>query len=94
MGGDEFAIVGVRENSAEVKKLIDRINALSEEFNSSNDFVYKITFSYGVSIHSKEVTKDQLLSMADRNMYRHKDNYKKNNPDDSPFKDAKFVEMD
>lgn len=76
LGGDEFAVVGVRDSVDKVNKLIERVHELSREFNSKNDTVYNISFSCGVACHQDGLTQEQMVELADKQMYERKDEYR------------------
>ena len=72
IGGDEFSIIGERKDPSAVEVLIKRINLATEDFNLTGEKPYELNFSHGIAIYDDNITKDDLVMMADREMYRHK----------------------
>ena len=78
IGGDEFAVVGVRDSKDKINEFVTRVNTLADEFNSRNDTVYNISFSCGIACHEHGLTQEQMVEIADKQMYECKDRYRSN----------------
>jgi diguanylate cyclase (GGDEF)-like protein len=73
VGGDEFVVAG--ESSAiSIQHAVDRLKRAAEDWNAQPGRTYRLSFSYGLVTSSldKEETLEDLLSMADREMYEAK----------------------
>ena len=70
-GGEEFLIVLTNTNSTNAFKVIEKIRKLVEEKSFDyNDVKIKITASFGAySIINREITIDELINEADKNLY-------------------------
>jgi len=72
-GGDEFIILCERDSEDTIKELIDRIKTGISEIKSSHDLCFDISVSCGYSKwNSKKQNVDELIRVADENMYREK----------------------
>jgi len=69
MGGDEFVII-TRHLDADL--LVSKLEMAQTKLYERHDKPYKITFSYGWDLRSKNETSETLLKHADDNMYKMK----------------------
>ncbi len=74
MGGDEFAIIAVNEATHESHEMVRRVQEVTDDFNAKTERPYKISFSIGVVACDivPDCDIDELLSIADKLMYREK----------------------
>lgn len=77
-GGDEFAIIGMRNSEDEVKSFAEAVVASADSFNEVSGKVYKLSFSAGYALYKKGETESDFMIAADRAMYSIKKEYKKN----------------
>ncbi len=77
-GGDEFVITGHAKSREELDALIDGIQQTVRAVNSESPAPYEISLSMGYRICSKKdlLSVDSILSTADREMYRMKNEKK------------------
>jgi diguanylate cyclase (GGDEF)-like protein len=72
-GGDEFLIVLVDSTAIESEKVVDRINQHLTEWNTGSPLDgFQLSASIGIAEWHDGETLDEVLDVADRNMYRHK----------------------
>jgi diguanylate cyclase (GGDEF)-like protein len=76
MGGDEFAIVGHRNEKSEIAKLTEKINVDFKDYNNQGALRYKLTLSMGYSIFKEGDNEDTLMASADKDMYKNKSKQK------------------
>ena len=69
-GGDEFLVLGFPGNDPEAYK--DRTNQLFEEMNADSDLPFRLSISIGYTEYQAGQTLDELISIADRYLYRRK----------------------
>ncbi len=74
IGGDEFAVIGERNDRESVSQAIDHIKGAAMEFNSRYDLPYILEASIGYGILKKDETKtaSTLMMDADKSMYEEK----------------------
>jgi len=72
MGGDEFIIVGERNETGEIKQLMEEIYSSTSAYNQSHQKNYTLLPSMGYSVFGKDDTLDSFLAAADKEMYRNK----------------------
>jgi len=88
LGGDEFLLVFPESDTEGVKKILQRVLDTPRFRNMQNQKPYEISFSYGIVEVTEEnkYSLDELIELADRKMYQHKEEYKrsqKNKPSPS-----------
>ena len=80
MGGDEFFIIGQRDNRDEVLCLRDEILDNVRLYNERSNEPYSMCMSLGFAMLDKQIKRpDQFITAADINMYRNKEKKKANN---------------
>jgi len=78
--GDEFIVLLNINDPEDAKKYIDRLKHNFEEYYSSGQKPYKVTFSVGYGIFDfKDSTLDEVLRILDQRMYDNKREYYKHN---------------
>ncbi|MBM7555717.1 sensor domain-containing diguanylate cyclase [Halanaerobacter jeridensis] len=77
-GGDEFVIIFEDARANDAKTKLENIQAEFEKINQREDYQYQVSISYGVEEYFKdrEISVDELISMADGKMYKFKQKYK------------------
>jgi diguanylate cyclase (GGDEF)-like protein len=73
-GGDEFLVIFPDCNIKQADELWNRIAAELQRFNSTSDKSFQISFSHGFAEFSpsNNLSTDELISMADSEMYKEK----------------------
>lgn len=74
MGGDEFIAILADTNNSEIDNLCKEVEEILLERSKELDFSYVISSSYGYASRNvnQPETIDEIMQMADENMYRHK----------------------
>lgn len=74
IGGDEFAVMTVREPGIKLEELLARLNALAATFNDSGERGFRLRFSVGYAELNpgQSETLDDLVTRADAMMYQDK----------------------
>ncbi|MDO8281493.1 MAG: GGDEF domain-containing protein [Thermodesulfovibrionia bacterium] len=74
MGGDEFAIIPVVSTGERPDKIAERLKKYLELYYSKKNFGYKLSISIGIAYYdpNKPCSIDELLSRADKLMYKQK----------------------
>ena len=74
VGGDEFAVIGIRRNQEEVNEAISSIENKIYQFNELSDAPYNISLSIGCSTMTceKPMTMAEIINCADEKMYEQK----------------------
>ncbi|MEE9910925.1 MAG: diguanylate cyclase [Deltaproteobacteria bacterium] len=74
IGGDEFAVLVVDADEALMEKLLMRLYRLINNLNARKTAKSKVSISIGHAVydHAKPVTLDELISIADQQMYKMK----------------------
>lgn len=76
-GGDEFLVIMLVNDEAQLLEKIKRIHAKTEAFNDSRKNSYHLTFSIGFSIFDFDCdTYDSFLERMDKAMYIEKEKWK------------------
>lgn len=72
VGGDEFMMIIQQTNEVEVRHVIDRMAALTQEYNETSRL--KLSYAKGYEISTKEhyYVVDELTKRADEHMYKDK----------------------
>lgn len=80
MGGDEFMIILPNCTNNNSEKIAKKIGLEIEKFSESSKSRYKMSISYGCSTScpEKPINTDELIKIADSNMYLYKKIYKEN----------------
>ncbi|MGB9694866.1 MAG: MASE3 domain-containing protein [Caldisericaceae bacterium] len=88
-GGDEFVIVLNGMDIDQSTEVMAGIDSELNEFNEANAKPYKISISYGFAVFDPEkpVSLVELLSIADKAMYKEKDKFYENLRKRNQFKD-------
>jgi diguanylate cyclase (GGDEF)-like protein len=78
LGGDEFLLVFTDCTVVSAQKIIDKIQDKINDANTKNKKPFPVSFSYGFAecCPDKIITADELLAVADKQMYIHKTQYK------------------
>lgn len=81
-GGDEFILILHKVTTKEANIVLSRIQNKIDEFNRESQKPYKIQISYGFAEYSpsSNLTTEDLIKIADENMYKAKKEKKKNQP--------------
>lgn len=74
VGGDEFAVLALRESSQDVDSIFGRLADKLTQINEQRTVQYPISFSIGSSRSTRDsrVTLDELIEAADKEMYENK----------------------
>lgn len=74
LGGDEFLLILHNCNKEQVKEVIERIEYRMEQYNASEQKVYKISLSFGFAECGSgcSLSIDELIEIADKEMYQMK----------------------
>jgi diguanylate cyclase (GGDEF)-like protein/PAS domain S-box-containing protein len=74
LGGDEFLVIFPDCNIEQASELWNRITAELQRFNSTSDKSFQISFSHGFAefVPPSNLSADELISMADSEMYKEK----------------------
>lgn len=72
MGGDEFVVLGERNQTGEIIKVMDDISSAVTEYNDLHTNDYLLKLSMGYSVYHQEDTKNSFFANADQAMYRSK----------------------
>lgn len=82
LGGDEFLLIFPDCRLKEVKYIWERVEESLNDRNSNNDIEYNISASYGFAETDSEnaLSCDEIIQIADKRMYEHKRQTKKNMP--------------
>lgn len=69
-GGDEFIIIGHIKSEEELNTSLEMLNNSQEQFNKESS-LYKLSLSIGYRIYdnSSNISIDQIISEADKEMY-------------------------
>lgn len=80
LGGDEFLFIFPETNVNQAQEILDKINAQLNIINNSKKYPFIMSFSYGFSSYNefKCNNASALISFADKQMYKHKLNQRKN----------------
>ncbi len=79
-GGDEFIVAGISRDSRRSKSFLNKVNKYLAKYNGSSDKPYKVVASMGAGSvkASADFSMDDLIRVADREMYENKKEHKKN----------------
>ncbi len=74
IGGDEFAVFAIMNNTDNVNVILNRINLISENFNKSSSKPYYINMSLGIYpfVCNQEIWLSNILDNADELLYKQK----------------------
>lgn len=74
IGGDEFAVLALRESADDVQSILARLEESQSRINVKRSVEYPISFSIGVarSTREKRLTLEELTEIADQAMYENK----------------------
>lgn len=79
IGGDEFAIVMISTDKAQVESLCENLDEYISQYNTHNQaFNIKISIGYAFNEHSLGEM-ESIFTEAEKNMYQHKRSKKENN---------------
>ncbi|WP_306292758.1 GGDEF domain-containing protein [Caldicellulosiruptor bescii] len=81
-GGDEFVLILYKATIREANIVLTRIQNKIDEFNAKVQKPYKIQISYGFAEYSptSNLNSEDLIKIADENMYKVKKEKKKSRP--------------
>jgi len=77
VGGDEFLIIFPDCTNANAEAIIRKICDSLDERNTRNEKPYPISFSWGIEMHRKGQSVQELVALADRRMYTAKRSFHK-----------------
>ncbi|MTI66071.1 MAG: GGDEF domain-containing protein [Firmicutes bacterium] len=72
LGGDEFLLIMDNCNTLKAKKVLNRINLEIDKFNDFEGKNYKTGLSYGFAELKESINIDELIELADKEMYKNK----------------------
>ena len=74
IGGDEFAVLALRDSADDVQSILARLEESQSRINAKRSVEYPITFSIGVARATREnrLTLEELMEIADQAMYENK----------------------
>lgn len=77
-GGDEFIIIFINKDINQSRAILIKVEDKLSEINSTNITDYKYSISYGFSEKTidNRLSADEMIEIADSNMYVHKNNKK------------------
>lgn len=78
LGGDEFLLVMANKDINKAKEKIFSINNMIASTNKRNEKPYNFSVSFGITEYKPNMTKDEFLKEADKEMYEEKRKYYKN----------------
>jgi len=78
MGGDEFIILGERNDHEGIHQLMEDINKKTQAFNQTHSIVYSLLPSMGYAVYQSGDTPESFLFSADKEMYHNKKERKQN----------------
>ena len=83
-GGDEFVALAVEANPPGIDSLLDRIDAQIQHQNDSLDMCIPLSLSIGIAPFDPKnpPSLDDLIVVADRDMYEHKKEYRRARDED------------
>jgi two-component system, cell cycle response regulator len=79
IGGDEFVVIPIAFEGDRVDIVLNRLQKALEIHNSTSNRKYKLSLSSGIAFYDPKYpcSIDELLAQADKSMYEHKKNQKK-----------------
>lgn len=78
LGGDEFLMILPNSNLSNCEFLWERISNNIDDYNKKSSKIYNISLSHGFAEYNKdEITVDEFISLADKEMYKEKITVKK-----------------
>jgi diguanylate cyclase (GGDEF)-like protein/PAS domain S-box-containing protein len=79
LGGDEFMIIFIDCNEIQARTIIERISKALDDYNKKKEKPYPITISKGFAEYmpGEEINAEELIALADIEMYRDKQVMKK-----------------
>lgn len=74
IGGDEFAVLALRESAEDAQAVLARLEESQNRVNVQRSVEYPISFSIGVDRSTREnrLGLDELMEIADQAMYENK----------------------
>jgi diguanylate cyclase (GGDEF)-like protein len=72
LGGDEFLVVLPETGNAQAGRASERLNWEAKWWNQGTDTPYRLAFSCGVATYQQGMEIQEVLRLADRDMYRKK----------------------
>lgn len=72
VGGDEFAIIVRNCNADRIDHILKSIRGLLAKHNENNKIEISLSIGYAYNLPAEDFTLQQLLKVADKNMYREK----------------------
>ena len=76
MGGDEFLVVLPETGIAQAQRAAERLKWEAQWWNQASQASYQISFSLGVATYQKGMTIEEVMKLADENMYKDKREHK------------------
>ncbi len=78
IGGDEFLMILPNSNLTNSEFLWERISDNIDNYNRKSEKIYNISLSHGLAEYNREeITIDEFISIADKEMYKEKINMKR-----------------
>lgn len=77
LGGDEFLVVLPETSSKQADRAAERLQWEAKWWNKATQAAYQLTFSCGVATYHEGMSMEDVLHLADQDMYRVKDERKK-----------------
>jgi diguanylate cyclase (GGDEF)-like protein len=74
IGGDEFAVLALRESADDAQGILARLEEFQASVNAKRSVEYPITFSVGIARSTRDdrMELDELMESADKEMYENK----------------------
>ena len=73
MGGDEFLVVLPETGNAQAHRAAERLRWEAQWWNQATQASYQLSFSCGVATYRDGMDIEQVMGLADKDMYRNKD---------------------
>ena len=79
LGGDEFMIIFIDCNETQARTIMERISKALDDYNKKKEKPYPVTISKGFAEYmpGEEINAEELIALADIEMYRDKQVMKK-----------------
>lgn len=71
-GGDEYLVFGIVEQESDAAGFIERVKSCLKEYNERNNWPYTVECSIGYCIHPADYSIEELVTEADKLLYKEK----------------------
>ncbi|WP_202709725.1 sensor domain-containing diguanylate cyclase [Sporosalibacterium faouarense] len=89
LGGDEFLVILPECSVQCARKIKEKINSEIDQYNEENQKAFLVSASIGLAEYEQDgrPSADALIEIADKRMYKNKDNYKNHNKNNIVIRD-------